>query len=158
MGVLELCCFDVKYLIFYLTSDLSEDITQRFYINTRRLITEEETRKEYAAKLDERIEGSESWEEVSEACQKTAEEVLGLMKEENPRHVKDQNISKMSTDQKDIRMKMMKEKDQGKLQVLREKRKKILKTIFGTVIRYRRSLNQAENAAWTTYTGSSQTL
>ena len=37
-------------------------------INTRRLITEEDTRKEYADKLDEKIVGLETWEELSEAC------------------------------------------------------------------------------------------
>ena len=98
-------------------------------VNTRRLITEEDTRKKYSTALDERIEYLDTWEELSEACQKTAEEVLGFVEKEKPREVKDEKISKMSSEQRDIKMKMMKEKDPETLQQLKEGRKKIQKAI-----------------------------
>ena len=64
--------------------------TQTKRINIRRLITDENSRKEYAAKLDERTEDLETWTEINEAVQKTAEEVLGYEEKDKAGEVKDE--------------------------------------------------------------------
>ena len=93
------------------------------------MITDENSRKEYAAKLDERTEDLETWTEINEAVQKTAEEVLGYEEKVKAGEVKDEKITKMSAKQKNIRMKLMNERDVEEVKHLREERKKIQKAI-----------------------------
>ena len=81
-------------------------------INIKRLIDDEDTQNEFAAKLDERIEDLEKWEEISEACQKTAEEVLGFEEKEDQGKVENELITALSEKQKQLRMKMITEKIQ----------------------------------------------
>ena len=96
-------------------------------INIRKLINDEETRKEFGVKLDERIEKLEKWEEISEACLITAEEVLGFEEKGDEGKVKDEKITELSRKQKELRLKMMNEKGPDKLEKMRKERKGTLK-------------------------------
>jgi replication fork clamp-binding protein CrfC len=59
------------------------------------------------------------------------------MEKEKAGEVKDENIARMSAEQKNIRMKMMVEKYADAVQCLREERKKILKNITKEVKKIR---------------------
>ena len=99
-------------------------------INIHRLVTDEDARKEYAAKISEQINILESWEEINEVCDNTAAETLGYVEKEGKKgEIYNEEIKIMSQQQKDIRLRMSSEKDTKQLQQLREERSKIQRTM-----------------------------
>ena len=107
-------------------------------IDTRRLITEEKCRKDYEEKLVEKIKDKSTWEEISEVCQKTADEVLGFVeKEKTQGKIYNKEVERMSREQKEIRMKIECERNPTKIPVMKKERKAIQKKISAEVKRIR---------------------
>ena len=102
--------------------------TKRF--DTRKLITEKKVKEEYQKKLAERTRTTNTWEELSDVCKTTAEEVIGYTKNsDKQKHVDDEEIIALSCKQKQVRMNMMNEKHPDKVRKMRIERKEIQRTI-----------------------------
>ncbi len=98
-------------------------------LNTTKLTKDEKAQKEYRAKIAERAQTVNTWEEISEICKKTAEEVVGYATDERRDKVDDEEVRILSVEQKEIRLKQMNEKDAHKVQKWRTKRKEIMKRL-----------------------------
>ena len=97
-----------------------QKVQKRF--NTRKLM-EMDTREEYQEKIEEEAEAAETWEVLGEICKKAAEETIGFVEKEESHATEDDEIKKMSIEQKEIRMRMMHEKKAGKVEELRLQRR-----------------------------------
>ena len=107
-------------------------------IDSRRLITEEKCRMEYEEKLVDQMKDKNTWEEISEVCQKTAEEVLGFVeKEKTQGKIYNKEVERMSREQKEIRMKIECERNPNKIPEMKKERKSIQKKISAEVKRIR---------------------
>ena len=85
----------------------------------------------YQERLENKLEEREveSWDELSSLVQEVAVEVVGYKEPQQPQKVKDCEIEKMSAEQREIHLEMMKEKDAGRVIQLRMERKRIARQI-----------------------------
>ena len=115
--------FEANWMKLYKKVNNNKKKEQKKRFNTRKLITEPETRAEYQQKLEKEAATVDTWEELGEMCKKTAEEVLGFAEKEGKGETEDTEIKQLSLQQKEIRTKMMNEKKAEKVEELRKERR-----------------------------------
>ena len=118
--------FESDWVKLYSKINKNKEAEQKKF-DTRKLVLDEEVRKEYQSRLSEEAEskGVNTWEELGDLCKKTAEEVIGYVKKSKDGKVEDREIKEMSIKQKDLRSKMLNEKKADKVLQMREERKGI---------------------------------
>ena len=120
--------FESDWVKLYSKVNKNKEATQKRF-DTRKLVLDEEIRKEYQDKLSEeaKSERINTWEELGEACKKTAEKVIGYVKSSKDGKVGNEEIKELSLKQKEIRNNMLNEKKADKVIKMREERKGIQK-------------------------------
>ena len=122
---------DHKLLVMVFENDImkmfkkinkKKEKTQRRF-NTRKLLTDHEARDEYQQKLEAEAADTKTWEELGELCKKTAEEVIGYREKEESQATDDDDVKRLSLEQKEIRTKMMNEKKAEKVEQMRVERR-----------------------------------
>ena len=83
----------------------------------------------YQEKLEENVKDVKTWDELRDVIQEVAEEVVGYSEVQKKGEVKNEEIKRLSNQQKDVRMKMGNAKEAEELKRLRECRKRLMKEL-----------------------------
>ena len=91
--------FESDWVKMYRKINKKKEVTQKRF-DTRKLIIDQKVRDEYQSKLRSEAERANTWDELSEACKKSAEEVIGYVQKNENGSVDDEEIKEMSIRQK----------------------------------------------------------
>ncbi len=115
--------------LYKIANKKKEDSTKRF--NTQLLTSNDDARKKFEEAIGKKIEEDNisTWDEMSAALTKSAEETIGYNKPQKKGEVNDNELRELSKKQKDIHMSIMTENDSTRVDKLRKERKKLQQKI-----------------------------